>query len=409
VVTGVSLARRDERWLRHAWKKDVAMEMHLMRALGTAGSAGALTLLCLTGAGGAAAAAPSPAQAAPARPVASLSVPGNFVPGAASFASPAWGVVLGGSGCTFGHLCPAQLAVTTDGGARWSLMPAPAVWLANPQFNAPEQVSRVLFANPADGWLYNQYSSSHIWATRNGGASWREITLPGDIETMAASARTVYALAGNELYHSPVGQNTWTRVNPQTRYGPMTGSTLAVLGNSVWLGTNTYLWTTADGVHWARYALHSPGTAYGVPYGLSGIAAATARDVAFLWGSAQGMYHTVTQVQISFNGGQAERQAPSAPPPEGNTYGFAAAPGRFGVLLIAAVSPGPDLIYRSANLGQTWTSFKIPGTGGGIGLNSLQFMSPAAACYVVGDPGVGEPGNLMCTANAGQTWHLVRF
>jgi len=146
-----------------------------------------------------------------------------------------------------------------------------------------------------------------------------------------------------------------------------------------------------------------------VPYGLSGIAAANPADVAFLWGSAQGMYHTVTRVQISFNGGRTEHQAPGAAPQEGDTYGFAVAPGRFGVLLIAAVSPGPDLIYRSANLGQTWTSFEIPGTSGGVGLSSLQFMSPAAACYVVGEPGFGEPGNLMCTTNAGQTWHPVRF
>jgi hypothetical protein len=390
-------------------KKDVAMKMHLARALGNAGSAGALTMLCLTSAGCATAAAPASARAAHAVPVASLKVPGNFSPGAASFVSPSWGVVLGGSGCTARHLCPVQLAVTADGGARWSLMRAPAVWLDNAQSSVPEQVSQVLFADHADGWLYNQYSSGHIWVTRSGGASWREITLPGNIQTMAVTAHTVYALIGNELYRSPVGRNAWTRVSPRTRYGSTTGSTLAVLGNSVWLGTSTYLWTTADGVHWARYALHSPGTAYGVPYGLSGIAAASASDVAFLWGSAQGMYHTVTKVQISSNGGRTERQAPNSPPQEGDTSGFAVAPGRFGVLLIAAVSPGPDLIYRSANLGQTWTSFATPGTDGGIMLSSLQFMSPAAACYVVGNPGLGEPGNLMCTASAGQTWHRVRF
>ncbi len=385
------------------------MRLHLVRALGSAGSAGALALLCLAGAACAAAASHAPAPSAPAVPAGSPAVPGTFLPGAASFVSPAWGVVLGGSGCTTGRLCPAQLAVTADGGASWSLMRAPAVWLANPQFTVPEQVSQVLFANPADGWLYNQYSSGRIWVTGNGGASWREITLPGDIETMAASAHTVYAVAGNELYRSPAGQNTWTRINPRTRYGPVTGSTLAVLGDSVWLGTSTWLWTTADGVHWARYGLQSPGTAYGVPYGLSGIAAANARDVAFLWGSAQGMYRTFRRVQISANGGRTERQAPNAPPPVGDTYGFAVAPGRFGVLLIAVVSPGQDVIYRSANLGQTWTPFGIPGTEGGIRLSSLEFISPAAACYVVGDPGVGEPGILMRTADAGQTWYPVRF
>jgi hypothetical protein len=37
---------------------------------------------------------------------------------------------------------------------------------------------------------------------------------------VAASAHAVYAVAGNELYRSPLGSNAWTRVNPQMRYGP---------------------------------------------------------------------------------------------------------------------------------------------------------------------------------------------
>jgi photosystem II stability/assembly factor-like uncharacterized protein len=374
------------------------MKTHIMRALGAAGLAGALSLLCLTGASSAASASPA-AQAAHTVPVAALKVPGNFQPGTASFVSRAWGVVLGGSGCTNGRPCQAQLAVTADGGAHWSLMRAPAVSLS--------QVSQVLFANRADGWLYNPYLSGHVWVTHNGGASWREITLPGNVETMAASARTVYAVVGSDLYRSPVCRNGWTRVNARTPYGPMTGTTLAVAGNSVWFASNTFVWTTADGAHWARYALHSPGTAYGVPYGLSGIAAANPRDVAFLWGSAQGMYHTVMKVQVSVNGGRTERLTPNAPPSEGDTAGFAVAPGRFGVLLIAVVTPGQDLIYCSANLGETWTTFGTPGTQGGILLSSLQFMSPAAACYVWGDPAVGEGGHLMLTANAGRTWYSV--
>lgn len=375
------------------------MKTRIMRALGAAGLAAAVTLLGLAGAGGAASAAP--AQAAYTAPVGSLKVPGNFQPGAASFVSPAWGVVLGGSGCTISRPCPAQLAVTADGGAHWYLMRAPAVSLS--------QVSRVLFANGADGWLYNPYLSGHVWVTHNGGASWREITLPGNVETMAVSGRTVYAVAGSDLYRSPIGLTAWTQVGAHTRYGPMTGTTLAVAGHSVWFASSTFVWTTADGVHWARYALHSPGTAYGVPYGLSGIAAANPRDVAFLWGAAQGMYHTVMTVQISVNGGRTERLTPSAPPSEGDIYGFAAAPGRFGVLLIAVVTPGQDLIYRSANLGRTWTTFGTPGTMGGVPLSSLQFMSPAAACYVWGDPAFGEGGHLMLTANAGQTWYSVKF
>jgi hypothetical protein len=67
-------------------------------------------------------------------------------------------------------------------------------------------------------------------------------------------------------------------------------------------------------VHWARYALRSAGTAIGVPYELAGIAAASSRDVAFLWDAAQGMYHTVTKVQILFNGGLTEELLPGRRP-----------------------------------------------------------------------------------------------
>jgi len=384
------------------------MNMHLMKVLGVAGSAGALALLCLT-TGGARADAAAPGVAGHAAPAASLEVPAGFEPDAASLVSSAWGVVLGGSGCASSRPCPARLAVTADGGARWSLMRAPAVWLAGASSDESRQVNQVLFASPADGWLYDQYGSRQMWVTGDGGASWREITLPGDIETMAASAHTVYAVVGGSLYRSPIGQNAWSPVSSGTKYGPVTGSTLAVSGNSVWLGTGSYLWTTADGTHWARYPLRSPGKAYGVPYGLSGIAAASPADVAFLWGAAQGMYHTVMRVQVSFNGGRTERQTLNAPPSAGDIYGLAVAPGQFGVLLVAVVTPGEDLIYRTANLGRTWTTFGTPGTQGGVQLNSLEFISPVVACYVAGDPEFGEPGELMWTTNAGLSWHKVRF
>ncbi len=44
-------------------------------------------------------------------------MPGDFQPAAASFRSPASGVVLGGVSCTLGHANRALLAATADGGA----------------------------------------------------------------------------------------------------------------------------------------------------------------------------------------------------------------------------------------------------------------------------------------------------
>jgi hypothetical protein len=381
------------------------MKTSVMKALSAAVSAGALAVLCLTGAGGAAWASSAPVQRGPIVHVASLTVPGSFEPAAASFVSPNWGVVLGASGCTASRACRAQLASTADGGARWSVMRGPAVWLAGGGSSLP-QVSQVVFADRADGWLYD---SGSVWATHNGGASWRESTLPGIIGTIAASAHAVYAVVGNQLYSSPLGGNAWRRVSAGPRSGPVTGNVLAVWGNSVWFGSNTSVWATADGVHWARYPFRCPGLAYGEPYTLAGISAASADDVAALCAAPQGMFHTVMKVLVSLTGARSGWQTLKAPPPVGDVAAFAAAPGGFGLISVAVVTPGLDNIYRLPRLGQSWTTFGIPGTSGGVSLNSLQFMSPAVGGVIVGDPVFGMHSELLRTTNAGQSWSPVRF
>ena len=380
------------------------MKTRIMKALGAAGAMGALTLLSLAGAASASAA---PAQSAHPVTAASPRLHG-FQPEAASFTTPTWGVVLGGSGRTAGHAARAELAVTADGGAHWSLMRAPRVWLDNPGFGG-QQVNRVVFADRSNGWLYYQYNARVVWATHDGGASWQETTLPGDVQTMAASAHAVYAVAGNRLYHSPLGRNAWTQVRAWPWYGSMTGNTLAVSGDTVWFSNGTFLWRTADGVRWARYSLRSPGMYYGAPYELAGIAAASPRYVAFLYASPGGMFHTGMKVMISFNGGRTMWQTRQAPPPRGNVAAFAMAPGRYGVIVIGVVTPGLDNIYRSTSLGWAWTTFAIQGTSGGAMLSSLQFMSPATGCLVTRNPGTGIRGQLLWTADAGRTWYPVRF
>jgi hypothetical protein len=103
-----------------------------------------------------------------------------------------------------------------------------------------------------------------VWVTHDGGARWRRIALPGDLLAMAASARTVCAVvsrgAADELFCSALGRDAWARV------GTITGSfgaALAVFANAAWFGpgtagTGTYLWATADGVHWHRYRSSCP-------------------------------------------------------------------------------------------------------------------------------------------------------
>jgi photosystem II stability/assembly factor-like uncharacterized protein len=365
------------------------------RLIGTAAIACAAALLPAA----ALAATTTPAATAGAGPAAA--VPADFQPASASFYSPAAGVVLGSVGCTPGHACAARLAATTDGGARWRFLTAPDISLST--------VSEVVFVNRRDGWLYDQYYGRRLWATHDGGARWSRVALPGDIQTIAASAATVYAVVDrstiDRLFSSPAGQNAWARVGNIT--GNL-GSALAVSGNAAWFGprtagTRTHLWATADGVHWRKYPFACPGA-----YGLSSIAAASPAQVVFLCTGAGGMYQTAKEVLRSVNGGKTEHLTGYAPV-GGDVYGsngvFAVPPHRASVVTIAVVTPGPDYLDRSANGGKTWAQITVPGTGGGVFVGSLCYVSRTAG-FVVAE---GLVHQLLRTSDAGIAWHPVSF
>lgn len=376
------------------------MHTHFMRALGAGVAAGTLTALGLAGVGSAGAAVASGSTAA-----GQAAVPASFQPVAASFSTPASGVVLGGVGCLPRQLCRARLAATADGGARWRYLTAPDVWLSAPAVaSSSPQVSQVVFAGQRDGWVYNQYVSPVLWATHDGGAHWRQLSLGGDIRALEASAGTVYAVvsgpSGDELLRSPVGRNAWSRV------GTMTGSSLAVSGKAAWFGASTYLWVTTDGVQWHKYPFRCP-----AGLTLAGIAPASSSHVAFLCDLGEGMFQTFKETLRSVNGGRTEFLTGQAPRP-GDVYGFAAPPNRSMVLTIAAVTPGPDYLYRSGNGGRTWASITIPGTGSGLSVGSLSYVSRTVGWLVAGQVKASQQvptDSLLRTSDAGLTWSLVRF
>ena len=166
-----------------------------------------------------------------------------------------------------------------------------------------------------------------------------------DLETMAASAGTVYAVvrrgADSELFSSPASRDAWARA------GTMTGSNLAVFGKAAWFGTSTagtstYLWATADGVHWRKYPFSCPTAP--AHLGLGGIAAASSWQVAFLCGVSEGTYHSAKEVLLSVNGGRTEHLTGQAPV-AGDVAGFAVPPSRAAVITIAVVTPGLDYVY----------------------------------------------------------------
>src|SRR5258708_22253465 len=87
----------------------------------------------------------------------------------ATFVSPSEGWVLVGVSC--GRALCLQLQHTTDGGSTWTVVPSPQ--LASPAVAG--QVRAVRFADSQDGWVYGP----GLFATHDGGRSWRAVAVPG--------------------------------------------------------------------------------------------------------------------------------------------------------------------------------------------------------------------------------------
>jgi hypothetical protein len=201
--------------------------------------------------------------------------------------------------------------------AHWHFAGAPDVLLfygAGDLLTQASRVSGVVFANSRDGRLYGP----GLYATHDGGAHWRRISLGrnivplpgGGVTAMAASAGTAGAVVdpdpfhglADELYRSPVGTNAWARADTMTA----AQAVFAVSGRAAWFANSTgtgsgeYVWATADGVHWNKYPFSCPG-AYCQP---AGIAPVSPSHVLFLCAFPQGVFQTEKEVLLSANGGR---------------------------------------------------------------------------------------------------------
>jgi len=344
------------------------------------------------------------------------SVPTSFQPVSASFQSAARGFVLGAAGCRQVRACQARLATTTDAGAHWRFTGAADVRLFNAAGNTLTQASRVrgvVFASRRDGWLYGP----GLWATHDGGATWRRIFLGGDVVpslgggvvAMAAAAGTAYAVVAPdpfhgkpaELYASPAGQDAWARAGTMT--GGPSWASLAVAGKAAWFGTSAGLWATADGVHWHQDPAPCPASDIG---GLGSIAAASPSQVVFLCLGDGAMGGMGKDVLRSSDGGTTVRLAGQAPL-AGSGGTLAVPPHRSQVITLAA-SSGASFLDRSADGGKTWTTATYP--DGGTPWNSLAYVTQAVGWVVIdGRPLDNGSNRLLRTADAGRNWHTIRF
>jgi hypothetical protein len=215
----------------------------------------------------------------------------------------------------------------------------------------------------------------------------------------------VYAVvrqgADDELFSSPASRHAWARV------GTMTGSNLAVSGKAAWFGTSTasastYLWATADGVHWRKYPFSCPaGLGLGHRGGQQLAGGVPVRRLGGHVSLGQGGAALDEQRQDEHLTGQA--------PVAGDVAGFAVPPSRATVITIAVVTPDLSYLYRSANGGKTRAEIAVSSLTGEVSFTSLSYVSPTAGWVVISQPGIPRLHQLLRTSDAGRTWHGDRF
>ena len=185
--------RSISRHSRAAWTIAAVTAVLLVTACGSAGPGSGTTAPAAPPATPAST-APTPTARAPGQPSCD---PRLIGPVGASFVSASDGYLLGItlSDCAANTASKIVLRKTTDGGLRWTALPAPpAPWGGvapggNGRIPA-DGVTSVLFADARDGWAYGP----GLWATHDGGATWDRIATGNlAVQDMAASGGHVLA------------------------------------------------------------------------------------------------------------------------------------------------------------------------------------------------------------------------
>jgi len=145
-------------------------------------------------------------------------VPPGFDPSGVWFINPDEGWVIGEAPC--GDAKCTVVARTRDGGRRWETTGAPATAGASQQARSTDYVRAIRFADEHHGWAFYP----ELWATHDGGASWRQVRLGNPILSLETTAGRVYAVVGScpgsmgectgpvRLYEAEVGSDDWRSV-----------------------------------------------------------------------------------------------------------------------------------------------------------------------------------------------------
>lgn len=349
-------------------------------------------------------------------------VPRGFQPASATFVSPGTGFVLGAAR-SCGARCLA-LVRTEDGGTSWAGLAAPPARYvpANESGSATGTVvSEVRFADPLDGWAFGP----GLFATHDGGRTWKAIGLSGAVVSLETSDRLVEAVVSPcaegttctgsyRLVQAPAGGGAWRTVltGPSQQAGAadapylslQQGSGFVMLGNAYGpTGGSLPFYATGDLAN--PHGWHAfPNPCAGTGLDLTSFVAPDTKSLYSLCTGDPGAGNTAKELSVTVDG---RTRAVGRPPSGGDGGTVTATAG--GVVVIAS-SSAASMLYRSTDRGSHWSTAAAY-SDGGEGLFDLGFTTSTQGFVVhaLPDEAAGVSSTFLMTHDAGRTWHAVRF
>jgi photosystem II stability/assembly factor-like uncharacterized protein len=339
-------------------------------------------------------------------------IPADFQPLSVTFVSADMGWVLGSAAGCASDTCPVVIVRTLDGGRTWTRIAAPATSLAFAGgFLAGSGVRGLRFADALDGWAFGP----GLWATHDGGKTWKQLTIPGvpggAVAALEASAGAVQVVAydGNTTFRiasSPVSSDAWllSALKVPVGAGPVPEVQLVLQGQAGWLLENDRVVTAgAQLVGGTWEAWQPPCLTF---MGPATLAAANARELnavctVGVWGPAPGDQQGDHLYRSSDGGQTFVETGPQLPV---NGVEAIAAP-TTSTIVAAGYGPSNSVeLVASNDGGLTWT---VVLNAGQVQVTYLGFTTATQGVLITSDS--GGRSQLLMTRDGGHTWTPVRF